>query len=79
MFLMAFIKEGSSLSRFSLSILLNHLTKSLNKLSVGHYIKGHILHHLRYADENAFMAPSVKHLQKLLNLLQLWYCTWYSV
>ena len=66
---MAFIKEGSSLPRFLLNILLNPLTKSLNKLSVGYYIKGNILHHLRYADENAFMAPSVKPLQKLLKLL----------
>ena len=41
---------------------MDDLSKSLNKLSVGCYIKGQVLNHLMYADDNVLLAPSLKGL-----------------
>ena len=62
------VRQGGILSSFLVNVYMDDLSKSLNKLSVGCYIKGQVLNHLMYADDNVLLAPSLKGLQKLLNI-----------
>ena len=62
------VRQGGILSSFLFNVYMDDLSKSLNKLSVGCYMKGKILNHLMYAGDNVLLAPSLKGLQKLLNI-----------
>ena len=62
------IRQGGILSPYLFNLYINDLSTDLLESSVGCHVGGQCVNHLSYADDMVLMAPSVRALQKLLNV-----------
>ena len=64
------VRQGGILSPHLFNLYMDNLSIKLNKLPVGCCVNGVTINHLMYADDTVLIAPSVKGLQKLLDVTQ---------
>ena len=62
------IRQGGLLSPYLFNIYIDSLSVNLNNALVGCHVASICINHLSYADDMVIMAPSVRALQKLLDL-----------
>ena len=67
------VKQGGLLSPRLYNVYVDDLSCKLNNSNAGCYINNILVNHFMYADDIALLAPSVKGLQKLVNV-----CTSYA-
>ena len=63
------VRQGGVLSCHLFNVYMDKLSFLLNKQDVGCCINGRVINHLMYADDSVLLAPSVKGLQKLINIV----------
>lgn len=62
------VRQGSILSPFLFAVYMDALSSKLEKSDAGCFLHGMIVNHLMYADDLVILAPSLKGLQKLLDV-----------
>ena len=62
------VRQGGILSTHLFNVYMDDLSISLNKLHIGCCIKDQLVNHFMYADDTVLLAPSVKGLQKLIDI-----------
>ena len=62
------VKQGGLLSPMLYNVYVDDLSCKLNNSNAGCYINNILVNHFMYADDIALLAPSVKGLQKLVNV-----------
>ena len=62
------IRQGGLLSPYLFNIYVDGLSLHLNETSVGCHVADRCINHLSYADDMVLMAPSVRSLQRLLDV-----------
>ena len=66
------IKQGGLISPYLFNICMDDLSIRLEKADVGCYIGNACVNHLSYADDMVLLAPSVRALQHLVNLCEVY-------
>ena len=64
------VRQGGILSPLLFNLYMDELSSNLNGCKVGCYVGKFICNHLMYADDIVLMAPSVKGLQRLINVCE---------
>ena len=62
------VRQGGILSPYLFNLYMDDLSCSLNKLKIGLCINGQVINHMMYADDLVLLSPSVKGLQKVIDL-----------
>jgi len=64
------IRQGGVLSPYSFAVYLDDLSNELNNIKAGCYIGEVLLNHLMFADDICLFCPSVRWLQRILDVCQ---------
>ena len=62
------VRQGGILSPYLFNLYMDDLSCSLNKLKIGLCINSQVINHMMYADDLVLLSPSVKGLQKVIDL-----------
>ena len=62
------VRQGGVLSPYLFSLYLDDLSRKLNSIQSGCFVGSSLLNHLMFADDLCVFSPSVKGLQKLVNV-----------
>jgi len=64
------VRQGGVLSPYLFAIYLDDFSNELDNINAGCYIDEVLLNHLMFADDNCVFCPSVRWLQRILNVCQ---------
>ena len=64
------VRQGGVLSPYLFAVYLNDLSNELNNIKAGCYIGEYLLNHLIFADDICVFCPSVRWLQRILDLCE---------
>ena len=62
------VRQGGVLNPYLFSLYMNDLSRKLNSVQSGFFVGSSLLNHLMFADDLCVFSPSVKGLQKLVNV-----------
>lgn len=69
------VKQGGVLSPYFFAVYMDDLSNALNKVEAGCYIGNLRFNHLMFADDICCICPSVRGLQKILDVCELYACS----
>ena len=64
------LRQGSLISPLFFNVYLDELSKVLNNSGIGCYMGSKLINHLCYADDTVLLSPSLKSLQKLVEICE---------
>ena len=64
------LRQGSVIRPLIFNLYIDDLSQNLNKSFIGCNVSGTLINHVNYADDQVLVAPSMKGLQKLIDLCQ---------